>query len=64
MSEETSAAGPKKFRMNALTGIGILLVVVGLLPAFAGSGGVAALPLLIGVLLIVGGAVVHTIRSR
>jgi drug/metabolite transporter (DMT)-like permease len=48
---------------NGLVVIGIIAVLIAFLPAFAG-GEVRPLPLLIGVMLIIGGVIVNTIKSR
>lgn len=59
MSAKSSAT---RTRVNGLHVIGIVLVIASLIPAFSGNP-VAALPLVIGVVLIVGGAIVAAIRD-
>lgn len=50
-------------QINGLIAVGLIAVLIAFVPAFAG-GGVRPLPLLIGVLLIIGGVIVNAIRSR
>lgn len=50
-------------QINGLIAVGGIAVLIAFLPAL-GGGDVRALPLLIGVLLIVGGVIVNAIKSR
>ena len=50
-------------QINGLVAVGGIAVVIAFLPAL-GGGEVRALPLLIGVLLIIGGVIVNAIRAR
>lgn len=50
-------------QINGLIAVGGIAVLIAFLPAL-GGGDVRALPLLIGVLLIVGGIIVNAIKSR
>lgn len=50
-------------QINGLIAVGGIAVLIAFVPAF-GGGEVRALPLLIGVLLIIGGVIVNAIRSR
>lgn len=50
-------------QINGLVAVGGIAVLIAFLPAL-GGGDVRPLPLLIGVLLIVGGLIVNAIKSR
>lgn len=50
-------------QINGLIAVGGIAVLIAFMPAF-GGGEVRALPLLIGVLLIIGGVIVNAIRAR
>lgn len=50
-------------QINGLIAVGGIAVLIAFLPVLAG-GDVRPLPLLIGVLLIIGGVIVNAIRSR
>jgi hypothetical protein len=50
-------------QINGLIAVGGIALLIAFLPAL-GGGDVRALPLLIGVLLIIGGVIVNAIKSR
>lgn len=62
MSDQRQDAGVLS-RLNGLIAIGGIAVLIAFVPVF-GGGDVRPLPLLIGVLLIIGGVIVNAIKSH
>jgi uncharacterized membrane-anchored protein len=63
MSEDRNEDRSLLSQINGLVAVGLVALLIAFLPTFTG-GDVGALALIVGVLLIVGGAIVNAIRER
>jgi hypothetical protein len=62
MSDQRQGTGVLS-QLNGLIAVGVIAILIAFVPVF-GGGDVRPLPLLIGVLLVIGGVIVNAIKSR